>query len=148
MKWIVDMEAFQINGKWYPKEIAILNTITLNCTCLTIKCDVSYRSLEPFAMPMVRYQFSRHGIFWDDGEYSLSEAKQNITNLVNMDVDKVFVKGYQKETFFASWFPRVYGIDAPALKDLNKCPNQVCDKNHHFNCARRKCFELLPYVFK
>src|SRR5271167_1722590 len=99
------MEAFQISGKWFPKEIAILNPSTQECVCLTIKCDVPYKYLKPIVLPTVRYQFARHGIYWDDGDYTLTHGKHIITRLVNLEVDDVFVKGDQKEEFFGSWFP-------------------------------------------
>jgi hypothetical protein len=146
MKWIVDMEAFQVRGKWYPKEIAILNPLTLKCVCLMIKCGMPYRYLEPFDLPIVRCQFAMHGIYWDSGDFSLSHAKEIITSLVDMEVDDVYVKGDQKESFFRNWFPRVHQVVAPPFRYLNKCNNRVCDKNHNRNCAQRKCFELVPYV--
>lgn len=147
MKWIVDMEAFQVNSEWYPKEIAILNTSTLECKCLMIKCCIPFKNVHPVDMATIKWQFRSHCIYWDSGDYTLEEAKLIITKCVNKD-DDVYVKGDQKEKLFQTWFPRVHSIDSPPLRNLNECINEVCDKLHSRNCARRKCFELIPYVPK
>jgi hypothetical protein len=91
-----------------------------------------------------------HGLYWDQGEYSLEKAEQIIVGKVK--TDEVYVKGDQKVKFFETWFPQVFQItNAPAIKNLKLCKHEVCGKNHQGNCdrckcARRKCFELLPYV--
>lgn len=143
MKWIIDMEAFQINGRWFPKEIAILNPETLKCDCFIVKCDVPYKSLRPEYKSTINFQFARHGIYWDYGKYTLIEVKEIIISMVHSD--EVFVKGDEKARFFETWFPLVQQINAPALKNLNKYENEKCNMNHG-HCARRKCFELAPYV--
>ena len=147
MKWIVDMEAFQIGGKWYPKEIALLNPVTLEWTSLMVKCNVPYKLVvNRHVLPTIKSQFARHRIYWDEGEYTLAQAKQIITGLVNMEVDTVFVKGDQKEKFFQSWFARLEQIVAPTFKELCQYPKETCGKHNNHFCARRKCFELVPYV--
>ena len=148
MKWIADMEAFQIGSKWYPKEIAILNTVTRECICLTTRCSIPYSMVYPNYLPTLKCQFAIHGLYWDQGDYSLHRANQIIVNKVKAG-DEVYVNGDQKAKFFETWFPssQVFEItNAPAIKDLKLCRNQVCNKNHQGMCARRKCFELLPYV--
>jgi len=97
--------------------------------------------------PCLKCQFAIHGLYWDQGDYSLQRANQIIVNKVKAG-DEVYVKGDQKAKFFETWFPQmVFEItNAPAIKDLKLCRNQVCNKNHQGMCARRKCFELLPYV--
>jgi hypothetical protein len=102
--------------------------------------------LHPIHLPTVKCQFAIHGLYWDQGDYSLEKAQQIIVNKVKAD-DEVYVKGDQKATFFDTWFPQVFQItNAPAIKDLKLCRSEVCDKKHQGKCARRKCFELLPYV--
>src|SRR5437773_1156381 len=82
MKWIADMEAFQIGSKWYPKEIAILNTVTRECICLTTRCSIIYSMVYPNYLSTLKCQFAIHGLYWDQGDYSLQRANQIIVNKV------------------------------------------------------------------
>lgn len=145
MKWIVDMEAYQLDGCWYPKEIALLNVATAECTCLLINTDVDYKFINPKYYRTIGYQFRRHRLLWNEGDYHIDGVKKKLQCMVNSD-DEVYCKGDQKVKYFKNWFTNVIELDAPSFKDLNKYPLRYCARKHGIICAKRKCFELLEYV--
>ena len=145
MKWVVDMEAYQLGGSWYPKEIALLNADTGECTCLTIYVDVHYNIINPIYYPTIGYQFRRHRLRWNEGEYHIATVKAKFQSMVNLE-DEVYCKGEEKVQYFKSWFKNVFEVHAPSFKVLKKYPDKYCERQHGFICAKRKCFELLEYI--
>jgi hypothetical protein len=159
--WIIDFESYQIDSAFYPLEICILNVCTQQCFLFFVKYPRNYFNTNA----TLRYQFRRHGLHWDDGDQSLHdtvmELKRIITN--NANTVKIYVKGELKHKLVSYWFTTQLvttnkntfnitdiGAGAPsftALKDLNTI--ETCAKHAHnmqLFCARRKCYQLLPFV--
>ena len=80
IEWFVDMEAYQINGKFWPKEIAIANrdgNIPHNFHIL------APRRLKNQAKDlMAQYQYKRHNLKWEFGEWRLWDVKTLIKLVV------------------------------------------------------------------
>ena len=145
MKWIIDLEGYQLDGIWFPKEIALLNVETQECTCLIIKLEVAYRFVSRDYYRTIGFQFKRHRLRWDEGDYNLATAMEKFRDMVHAQ-DIVYCKGDQKVKYFKSWFDQVEEVNAPAFKTLDKFPSKYCDRKHGLICAKRKCFELIEYV--
>ena len=145
MKWIIDLEAYQLDGFWFPKEIALLNVETMECFCSTVKAEIGYNLINPTHRRTIAYQYRRHRLRWEEGDETLANVKRKIQSMVKSQ-DTVYCKGDQKVYYFQEWFDNVVEINAPSFKTLNKYPLRYCDKKHGLICAKRKCFELIEYV--
>jgi hypothetical protein len=142
--FIVDFEGYQICGKFFPKEIAFLNTTTNHCFQYYIKWSWDIHNST------TNWQMRRHCIPWSDGEMLVDEAIEDARKKILM-TDVLWVKGDQKLKYIQSyWFPysKIKEItDAPPIRNLNSFPDKTCfmHRGKRF-CATRKVFELSPYV--
>jgi len=155
--WILDFECYQFLAVYYPVEIALLDVNNVVCSSYYIKYPgVNIKNATE------KWQHKRHGLTWNEGDETLQNAINHIQSKVTTSNDKVhiYVKGEQKQQLVSNWFlfchenSHVHVLDignrAPNFNTLkDQCVGETCTKHltnlQHF-CARRKCFQLLPYV--
>jgi hypothetical protein len=157
-RWILDMECYQMDSEIFPVEIALLNADVNQCFVYYI----SYPK-NNYSHAARKYQFSRHGFYWHNGDQTLDNAVKDICQKVTVNeatYNKVYVKGHEKHKLVSTWFLSSNGIrqcdvidignDAPNFLVMkNLCMEKTCDKHGnklHLFCARRKCYQLLPYI--
>jgi hypothetical protein len=136
MVWYVDFEAYQIDGHYYVKEIAIIDRHCYN-----------YFIKNPRHLPYLPnnsttyFQFTRHELPWNFGNVTFVEAIHDIRQKVKFDT--IYCKGTEKTKFLKAWLPQTIEIDwIPAFNELNNCIHETCDYEHGNNCARRKVHEM------
>ena len=166
--YILDFEAYQIDGKFYPVEIALVN-------CQTKKFQVFHiaypemRNLPLLAqlpfLDAIDWQLRRHGIPFDApfARYCLCTVKTLNEYIVHGDT--VLVKGLQKVLYFRDWFPKCVNVqqldDHPKIETLiqqlkNASSDHVVSQNRclavHSKpaavdkfCALEKCFAILHH---
>jgi hypothetical protein len=139
--WYVDFEAYHYRNCYIVKELAILNKDTLECHDYLV---LSPSSIEaPPCTPSIHFQYHRHNLKWEDGYVHFSDVLRAVKHHV-MRGDVVYAKGPQKVVFLRQWIPQIKDmtwLNTP-FKKLYNCINEVCDKKHGLNCARRKVHEL------
>ena len=142
MFWYCDFEGYHLGtGEFIVKEIAILSSDGLQC--------YNYFVRSPFksfpANTTTSYQFNRHQLRWDFGEYNFYQAMNDIWLKVGENL--VLVKGLEKVKFLQEHLLNVEEIEGvPAFKHLPECKNDWCDLKHGTWCARRKVHELRRFV--
>ena len=73
IEWFLDMEAYQLNGKYWPKEIAIVNRDSSICHNFHIWDP---RRLKNLAKGLTaQHQYKRHNLRWEFGEWKLFDVK-------------------------------------------------------------------------
>ena len=138
IEWFLDMEAYQLNGKYWPKEIAILNHEGTICHNFHIWAPRQSKNLAKGLT--AQHQFNRHNLRWEFGEWRLADVKTLIRLTIGQQ--PVGIKGEEKCRLFEQWGLNVHGLDElPSLKTLNNYPNEHCEILHG-TCARQKCHEL------
>jgi len=144
MYWFIDFESFKLQGEDYVvKEIAILSSDGSQCYNYRIKSPKHY--LCPYEDATFNFQFLRHMIRWDDGDYSFYEALADIW--VHLGGNMVYVKGLEKKIFLDRHLFRVAELHmVPAFKKLNSCILSWCEHMHGKFCSRRKVSELKHYI--
>src|ERR1700722_8089262 len=141
MIWYVDMEYYHFDNKCYAKEIAIVNDDASKCFHYLIK-NPRHIPERP-TTPSCNYQYKRHKLAWNFGEYNFSAAILDIKE--HIKTDKVFAKGDEKTKFLQKWLPQLEDavwITTP-FKNLNSCFSEWCNIKHGIHCARRKAHELM-----
>ena len=136
---MLDFEAYVEDGKYWVKEICILfNGDTDHCYNYFVKAHkMGWNNPDS-----QNFQFRRHGLRKDFGDYHFNEAIRDIQNKVGND--KVYVKGLEKTNFIKLYLPNVEElVDYGAFKDYNQFMMECCGFAHSMLfCARRKCFVL------
>ena len=141
MSWFIDFEDFHFpNIGFIIKEIAILSGDGDRCYNYFIKgpTSVSIDHCKTY-----NYQFDRHMLRWEFGDYEFEEAMMDIASKLKYDI--VYIKGNEKFKFISSMFPCPNFIELEhisAFKYLNNCMSERCEVKHGNNCARRKVYEL------
>ena len=160
--WIIDFESYQIDSDFYPLEICILNVCTGKSFLFFVKYPYNYLNSNE-TLETLRYQYRRHRLHWDDGDQCIHSTVIKLKKIIaNYSVSniKIYVKGEQKHKLVSHWFAAPsstntfnvidIGANAPrftALKHL--CASAACAKHAHnleLFCARRKCYQLLPFI--
>jgi hypothetical protein len=137
--WFLDHEAYCYDRRCYPKEICILSDDGDLCYNYFIK--TSNDDILPSDHPTVKFQFERHKLRLNFGDYDLDEAVHDIKLKVKNDT--VYVKGLQKSDLWKKQLSNVIELTGiPSLKNLNNCIKERCDVKHGNSCARRKVFEM------
>ena len=141
MTWFCDFEAFKSNqSQYYTKEIAILNNDGKQC----YNYHIAYPCCMVFTPADLRtayFQYRRHGLAWEFGDFNFLDAIAEIKSKVGFDT--IYVKGLEKATFLKQFLRNVKCMaEQPSLNSLNNCLNEVCELNHGKWCARRKAYEL------
>ena len=145
MSWFLDFEGFQLpNDGFIVKEIAILSSDGDRCYNYFIRGP---KSITIDSGATYNYQYDRHKLKWEWGDYEFDEAMQDIENKIGFDT--VYVKGLEKCKFISLLLPKASYIElqyVPAFKHLNNCMQERCEVKHGNNCARRKVYELMHAV--
>ena len=137
--WFLDHEAYCYNRRCYPKEICILSDDGDFCYNYFIKTPEN--AGLPLDHPTIKFQFNRHQLRSDFGDYDLDEALYDISLKVKNDI--VYVKGTEKAGIWKSHLSNVIELkNIPSLKKLNNCIKERCQVRHGNCCARRKVFEI------
>ena len=147
--WIIDFEAYQVHGDFYPLEITLLNAQDVQeCFHFYI-----YYPRDHYNNLTIKFQFRQHGIKWGDGDDTMASALEKLHRQV-WNGDTIYVKGGQKTELVNLWFPKNTVIDLMELRkylSMKSCREHTCDfhkKDVALNCSRRKAFTLLPYVLQ
>lgn len=138
--WYIDFEAYQLDNKYYVKEISIVNKDTLQCYNYFVK--------NPSEIPdrpnnqTFWYQYKRHHLRWKFGDYNFLEAIGDI--IIKVKGDAVFGKGPDKVNYLKIWLPQIEEMTwiVTPFRSLYNCISEVCEIEHGLNCARRKVHEL------
>jgi hypothetical protein len=141
MSWFLDFEGYHFpNVGFIIKEIAILSGDGDRCYNYFITGPKFYHNDK---YKTYNFQFDRHRLKWEFGDYEFYEAMMDIAQ--KLRCDNVFIKGNEKYKFISSMFPSPTFIELahiPAFKYLNNCMSERCNVRHGNNCARRKVYEL------
>ena len=124
LSWFLDFESYQLSaGHFIVKEIAILSDDGSRCYNYFVRGPL----LQHVSTDNTLYfQFRRHNLRWDWGDYSFDEALGDIYHKVRGCT--VYVKGEEKAKFMGQELPNVVEIDwLPPFKQLNNCNAEVCD---------------------
>src|SRR5271163_4527 len=142
--WYCDFEGFSCGGNdFIVKKISILSSD--GTQCFTYKVGSPNNYIYSPQDKTFRYQFERHHLAWEDGDYSFSHAMWDITMKVKGCV--LYVKGLEKQRFLQNYFPYVSQLDmVPSFKQLNSCTTEWCEYRHGKCCARKKVHELKHFV--
>jgi hypothetical protein len=148
MSWFLDYEGYHIpqGNLFIIKEIAILHSSGDRCYNYFIKGPKNF-PIDNYAT--YNYQFDRHMLRWEFGDYEFVEAMMDIAQKLRRD--NVYIKGSEKYKFISSMFPSPNFIELvhiPAFKYLNNCMSDRCEVKHGNNCARRKVHELRHAAMK
>jgi hypothetical protein len=147
MTWFIDFEGYHFEYlDFMVKEIAILSKDGSQCFNYMIKypCSMIY---NPKDVPTAQFQFKRHGLSWECGDYTFIEAINDIKNKVGSDT--VYVKGLEKSEYLKLLLsPNVKCVpEHPPFRDLENCLEKQCGV-HGKHCARRKVFEICYWFEK
>ena len=150
MRWIIDFEAYQQGSTYFPIEIALLNVETKKCNIFYVGYGFCLKGME------IRYQYTRHGIGWSEGNVKLYNALRAIKKRVDIKHDHIIIKGEQKlnyliaKGFDPSLFLLIKPEGTPKLNDLEKLvsDDEKCIRHEGTNkhCAMKKCFAILTVV--
>ena len=142
--WFLDYEAYQLHERTIIKEICILSEDGQHCFNYFIKNPSSLPSI-PYCTTTA-FQFKRHQLEWNFGDYHFTEAMEDINRKLKFDI--VLVKGNEKAKFISGYLNRVVIelVNIPSFKQLKNCMTERCEVKHGNNCARRKVHEL-KHVF-
>jgi hypothetical protein len=137
--WYLDFEAYQVKGKYYLKEVALLSADGEYCYNYFIRNPSSMPYRPPGAT--THYQYLKHQLRWNFGDYHFNEAMDDIFKKVADDT--ILVKGREKVEYLKTELNNVKEIDwLPSFKYLNNCLHERCTVRHGNCCARRKVHEL------
>jgi len=144
--WYIDFEGYCFEHyNVYIKEIAILASDTRTCYNYHVYHHTPTGLNRKFSN-VARYQYHRHLLSWEFGDYDLLEALTDIKNKIS--TDEVFVKGEGKFEYLKQFFPNIKCLpEEPSFYSLNNYLHETCNVNHGKYCARRKVFELY-YKYK
>jgi hypothetical protein len=141
--WYIDFEGYHFDNNYIVKEIAIVSKDRTRCYNYFVKSPTKMPH-RPNTMTS-DFQFNRHKLRWNCGDYDFMDAIRDIQLKVKNDDDLVLCKGAEKTKFLQSWLPEVEDmvwITTP-FKQLYYCKSEVCEIKHGLNCARRKVHELV-----
>jgi hypothetical protein len=160
-KWILDFEGYQVNSIYFPIEIALLN-VHQNNLCYTWR--IKYSDAMAVYNQNTEWQFRKHRLGWNHGNMYLYEALKEMRTVIDdycSGEHVVYVKGLEKTNWMRQqrWFPfhypkvtvqEIQGV--PSFRDLSMFYGAEYACTYHTNapfdvrCARRKAYQLLPYV--
>jgi hypothetical protein len=140
MVWYIDMEAYQFNGCYIVKELAIVNE-DKQCFHYLIRNPKNIPTRPKTAATY--HQFKRHRLGWTYGNCSFSSSILDIQQRIKNDT--VLCKGLEKTKFLEKWLPQIQDAEwiTTSFNKLNNCYNEMCDNRHSIHCARRKVHELM-----
>src|SRR5438552_2989161 len=148
----LDFEGYQCcaaaaTNNFIVKEISILSSNGQHCFTYLVKSPAASdrRQFLPDNATF-KYQYRRHNIRWDNGDFTFAHAMSDIAAKVGAYA--VYVKGPEKHRFFQKYLPYVIelGMLLPLIKKLSNCATECCQYYHGNYCARRKVHELKYYV--
>ena len=144
MYWFIDFEGYNCGGDdFIIKEISILNNDGTQCFTYRVTSPDNYIYFPDDKT--FRYQFQRHNLAWEDGDYKFNHAMNDIVKKIGYSIS--YTKGNEKQCFLENYLPYVAQLDmVPSLKYLNSCLTEWCEYRHGKYCARRKVYELKHYI--
>ena len=156
--YILDFEAFQVKGRFYPVEVCLLNSSpSASRRCIMYRITWSQMTPHPTDSQNLQHQYDRHQMNWLDGTQTIDQCAMDICQRLQ-PYDEVWVKGDQKFKYVQQHLlknapPRLTVCEiknAPAYKNLASSPWEACQ--YHASCgrgaccARRKAHQMLPYI--
>ena len=150
-RWIIECEWYHVHHDIYPVEITLLsvNNPSDANNCCTYYIHYPYNYYNNLT---TRYQYSRHGIRWTNGDETLYQVMYKLGKRI-LAGDIVYVKGLEKCKVVQNWLTQgvkvVEILNAPSLKSIPGCIDKSCDihKQHlDLSCSQRKAYKLLSYV--
>ena len=142
--WYCDFEGYNCGrDDFVVKEISILSSDGTQCFTYRVTSPINYIYFPDDKT--FRYQFQRHNLAWEDGDYSFRHTMNDI--MAKVRGYAVFCKGDQKQRFLMNYLPYVAQLDmVPSIKRLNSCLSERCEYQHCKFCARKKVYELKHYI--
>jgi hypothetical protein len=144
MIWFLDFIGYQC-PIFIVKEIAILSSDGDKCYNYFITGPKQYP--DKIHSQTIQYQYSKHKLSWDLGDYEFTEAMEDIRRKIKHAL--VYIKGQEKRDFISHYLPDCRIIDLkniPSFKIMASCNNERCEVKHGNTCARRKVYELRHYL--
>lgn len=144
MYWFLDFESYKIGGEEYVvKEMSILASDGTQCYSYMVKPPKHFYAPENY-MTFI-YQYTRHRLPWNFGDYTFKEVIEDIGKKVG--IQNVYVKGAEKSRFLKKHLFNLHELELlSSLNTMNKCIGDCCEVKHGRHCARRKVCELRAYV--
>ena len=135
--WYLELEAYNVEGNVFVKEIAILKGDRTQCyTYFINQHSVPVPTSEEY-----KNQKSLLGLAWSYGQYTFDEAIAAIKEKVAED-DLVFVSDPHSSYYIKQYLPKItYQLCEIGFKMVN-CPSENCDVKHGNQCAGRKVHEI------
>jgi len=139
--WLCDFEGYKCEGgQFIVKEISILKSDATECYSYMVKSPKNYH-YTPYNNQTMQYQYQRHKIKWEAGDFSFKDAMDNIRKKV--EDRSVYAKGLEKVLFLQNELWLVHDLDfIPSFKKLKNCHSDWCEYRHGSYCARRKVHKL------
>ena len=143
--WFMDFEAFTTDKKFWLKELCIL-------PCLeegdVLDEDIHYNyfikanDLKDRTVGCYNWQFKRHGLRYEFGDYNFNEAIRDVQ--LKVGNGSVLVKGKEKALFLAKYFNVVELPETLcSFKKCRECMEKACRLGHSKTfCAKRKVYIL------
>jgi hypothetical protein len=134
--WYLECEAYQLDGNYFVKEIALLKGDRTQCWTY-------YINQHAFPLPScAEYNLQKASLrlAWSYGEHTFDEAIVLINEKVIND-DFIFVSNHDAFQFFEPYLKVTYQPCEVGF-EMNHCPSENCDLNHGNQCARRKVHEI------
>ena len=144
MKWYADFEGYQCQSNYFlVKEIALLREDGGECYVYFVKSPQNCYFNE--TNPTLQYQYNRHHLHWQDGDYNFYHVIRAICQKVKDEY--VFVKDIEKQRFLERYLRHLIDLEMlPSFKYLNSCMSECCSRRHGKFCARRKVHELKYFI--
>ena len=114
--WLCDFEGYKCEGgQFIVKEISILKSDATECYSYMVKSPKNYH-YTPYNNQTMQYQYQRHKIKWEAGDFSFKDAMDNIRKKV--EDRSVYAKGLEKVIFLQNQLWLVHDLDfIPLLKN-------------------------------
>lgn len=153
---VIDVQGFQLDNRFVPKEIALTND-GINIQHFNFESFMPYATLSNDEKNQVRYlQYNYHGINYSAPGLPPSEIGSILNNfIINNEVSGIYVKGHQKKIFLkkiiSATIPIInveYEFECPKF---SKCEPPLCDSQCHSMtsnvfCATKNCTDLYNWL--
>ena len=134
--WYLECEAYQLDGNYFVKEIALLKGDRTQCWTYYInQHSVPLPTCEEYNPQKATLRLA-----WSFGEHTVDEAMALIKEKV-ADDDLIFVSDSIAFQFLEKYLKVTYQQCEVGF-EMTHCPSENCDLQHGNQCARRKVHEI------
>lgn len=128
---VVEVQGFAWEKCFIPKEICVI--LKGKEYCYHIKQEECFRNLPEKQRKIINWASKKyHGMSWESGNITLSEAKMKIQKLTAHEI-RVFTKGREKANFLSAFL----GCEVVDLSKYSECPS-VRKTDYKTDCGHHK----------